>query len=434
MSNYDAVVIGAGAAGLTAAKTLVEAGHSVRVLEARDRIGGRAYTDTATFGVPVDLGCAWLHNAEVNPFVPIAKRLGFHVIEEEPRWRGRVGNGAMPQAEREALDEAIDAYFIALRAAGAAGKDVSAATVLPPQGLGRPLFDAIVSWIYSVDIEELSTLDEANFAESHHNWPIREGYGRLVSAHGADLPVSLSTPATRIDWSGKQVKIETGAGSLRAGVVILTVPPSLLAAEDLTFRPRLPDAKLAAIENLPLGVVDRVAFRISGDPFGLPADSHVTAHGDRRRTCNLQIRPFDYPVVIAYFGGTYARELEEQDGLGEAARDAIAEAFGSKAIESLSEPLASSWYRDPRSRGGYSAARPGHGNCRADLAAPIDDRLFFAGEATSLKYGATCHGAHLTGIAAGKAAAKALAKVSSTTATPRNADRPRPDRRARDRG
>jgi len=411
MSDCDAVVIGAGAAGLAAARTLVDAGHSVRVLEARNRVGGRAHTDTATLGVPVDLGCAWLHNAEVNPLVPIGKRLGFHVIEQEPRWRRQVATGTKSEAERDALDEAIDGYFATLSAAGAVGKDVSAATLLPPNGLGRPLFDAIVSWIYAVDIEELSTLDEANFEESHHNWPIREGYGSLVAAHGVGLPVTLSTPATRIDWSGKRVKVESGAGTLSASAVIVTVPPNLLAAEALRFHPRLPDAKRTAIENLPLGVVNRVAFRFSGDPFGLPADSFVVGHGDRRQTCSLQIRPFDYPIVIGYFGGAYARELEEQNGLAEGARAAIVNAFGSKAVEGLSQPVASSWFRDPWSRGAYSAARPGHGDCRADLASPIDDRLFFAGEATSLNYGATCHGAHLSGIAAGKAAIKALAKA-----------------------
>jgi len=411
MSDFDAVVIGAGAAGLAAARILVDAGHSVRVLEARNRIGGRAHTDTATLGFPVDLGCAWLHNAEVNPFAPIARRLGFHVIDQEPRWRRQVGQGTMPDAERDALDEAVDGYFATLRAAGAAGKDVSAATLLPPDGLGRPLFDAIVSWIYAVDIEELSTLDEANFEESHHNWPIREGYGSLVAAYGAGLPVSLSTPATRIDWSGRQVRIESGAGTLGASAVIVTVPPNLLADEALLFSPRLPDAKRAAIENLPLGVVNRIAFRFSGDPFGLPADSFVVGHGDRRRTCSLQIRPFDYPIVIGYFGGAYARELEEQNGLAEGARAAIVNAFGSKAAEGLSEPVASSWFLDPWSRGAYSAARPGHGDCRADLAAPVDDRLFFAGEATSLNYGATCHGAHLSGIAAGEAVIRALAKA-----------------------
>ena len=84
--------------------------------------------------------------------------------------------------------------------------------------------------------------------------------------------------------------------------------------------------------------------------------------------------------------------------------------FGADALKGLSRPLASSWFRDPWSRGGYSAARPGHAGARANLAVPVEDRLFFCGEAASPKYSATCHGAYLTGIAAGKSAAKALAK------------------------
>jgi monoamine oxidase len=182
----------------------------------------------------------------------------------------------------------------------------------------------------------------------------------------------------------------------------------VLAEERLRFRPALPAAKLRAIENLPLGAYDKVIFRISGEPLAQPPDSFVIAHADTSRTAHVQMRPFGHDIAICHFGGSYARELQESGAMIAAATAAMVAIFGTSVRGSLSEPTSTAWFLDPHARGSYSAARPGQADRRADLAAPLDERLFFAGEACSPDACATCHGALLTGIAAGRAAVTAL--------------------------
>jgi monoamine oxidase len=407
MATLDAVVIGAGAAGLAATRTLVEHGFSVQAIEARDRVGGRAHTDARTYGVPYDRGCAWLHSADVNPFRRIAGDLGFHVAESSTKWRGRIGT--LTRAEIAAANRGIDAGFEIIDAAGAAGRDVAASTVLPPEGPGRRELDAILTWVMGVDTPAVSTRDHFLYHDTGANWPVKEGYGALVAAYGAGLPVRLSTPATAIDWRGPGVKVATPSGDLEARVAIVTLPTGVLAAEQLRFSPTLPAAKLTAIENLPLGIADKAVFRVAGDPFGLKPDSNAIAHQGTSRTAAVQVRPFGRDIVICYFGGGYARELEESGGLVAAGEAALVNLFGASVRKHLSQPAATAWHLDPFARGAYSAARPGHAHRRADLAAPLGDRLFFAGEACSLDFFSTCHGAHLSGIYAALAAAQVLA-------------------------
>ncbi len=408
MSDLDVDVIGAGAAGLAAARTLVTRGFAVQVIEARNRVGGRSHTDTARYGVPIDLGCQWLHSADINPFLAIAAELGFTVVQREPAWGGRRRIGKLSEAEIEAVEQTIEEGLAAITAAGEQGRDIAASEVLSPTAPGRPLLDAIISWIYGVDPPRASTMDAALYRETHHNWPVAEGYGALVAANGAGLPVKLATPALAIDWRGPGVRVNTPAGTVSARAAIVTLPTGVLNEEKVRFRPGLPAAKLSAIEHLPLGVADKVFFRIEGDAAGLPADSFLRGRHDSSRTSSIQIRPFGRDIVNCYFGGSYARELEETGAMIEAAMAELVNALGSDIRGRLDEPQATAWFLDPHARGSYSAALPGHAHRRADLAAPLGGRLFFAGEACSPDFFSTCHGAHLSGITAADAVAEAL--------------------------
>ena len=403
----DAVVIGAGAAGIAATRTLVERGFAVQAIEARERIGGRAHTDAQTYGVPYDRGCAWLHSADINPFRRIAAELGFTVRERDATWRGRIGN--LTPAEIEAANRGIDAGFELIDAAGAEGRDIAATAVLPPAGPGRGELDAILSWVSGVDTPAVSTFDYFRYRDTGHNWPVMEGYGALVAAYGAGLPIRLSTPASAVDWRGPGVRVATASGDLEARLAIVTVSTGVLAAEQLRFSPGLPPAKLTAIENLPLGIADKAVFGLTGDALGLPAGGYAIAHEGTSRTASVEIRPFGRDIVICYFGGGYARELEESGGLVAAGEAALVNLFGASVRKHLTRPSTTNWHLDPFARGAYSAARPGHAHRRAHLAAPLGDRLFFAGEACSLDFFSTCHGAHLSGIEAALAAAQVLA-------------------------
>jgi len=416
MNRCDIAVVGAGAAGLAATRTLVERGISVVCLEARNRIGGRAWTDTESFGVPVDRGCAWLHAAEINPWRRLAANLGCTVVERNPEWHSRVGN-RWSDRDGAAWDAAIGSRLDAIYDAGAAGRDVPASEVIDNTGPYAGLTAAVVTWISGVEPSAWSTVDYARYVETGNNWPIVEGYGALVARYGTSLPVRLETPVTAIRWDGSGVELETSAGTLAAHAVIVTVPPSVLAAEGIRFTPSLPAEKLEAIHHIPLGVNDKVLLGVGCETFGMPEDSHAVA-ADRLRTTSFQFRPFGRDIVIAYLGGTLARELEQAGtaAMADFVISDLASMVGNDARRAVGKTSCTSWLVDPWSRGAYSATHPGHAHRRSDLAAPVGDRLFFAGEACSIEACATCHGAYLTGVAAAEAAANTVTGRSGRSA------------------
>src|SRR5215468_5034840 len=222
MNGCDIAVIGAGAAGLAATRTLIERGISVLCIEARDRIGGRAWTDSETFGVPFDRGCAWLHSGDINPWRPIAADLGFTVIEHKEAWRGRVGNRWLGEDEKANWDRVIADRFDAIAEVGASGRDVAASTVPANGGAWSPLAEAVVTWYTSVESEQVSTRDLFNANDTNADWPIVEGYGALVARYGEGVPVLLSTPVTHIAWGRRGVAVETARGVVQARAAVIT--------------------------------------------------------------------------------------------------------------------------------------------------------------------------------------------------------------------
>jgi monoamine oxidase len=414
-SSVEVAIIGAGAAGLGAANALKNSGLSVLVLEARDRVGGRAHTIMASPDVTFDVGCGWLHSADQNSFVKIAEDLNFEINKSLPPWRERAYGKAFPQDERDDYMRALDAFYDrATKAAIEAeqsGRDVPASLFLEPGNRWNPMIDAISTYINGCELDSVSLIDMEAYEDTDLNWRVRRGYGALIAAYGATCPLALNCQVTLIDHSAKRIRIETSRGTLTADKVIVTVPTNLIADEAIRFHPPLP-AKVDAARGLPLGLADKVTLALD-EPEALPAEGNLRAATMRTAMGTYHIRPFGQPCIEGFFGGRFAQSLEDA-GPGALAAESINEivsCLGNDFRRKL-KPLAESrWAHDPFARGSYSHALPGHAGDRAVLAAPVDGRLFFAGEATSPDFFTTAHGARDSGERAAEEVLSSLAKL-----------------------
>jgi len=403
-SAVDIAIIGAGAAGLGAARALENSGRSVIVLEARDRIGGRAFTRWVTPEIAFDVGCGWLHSADENSFVGIAQQLGIATDRTDPPWGKPSFRDAFPARERKAFSEAIDAFYERVWRAAKRKADAPASTLLEPGNRWNPMIDAVSTYVNGAELDRISIHDVEAYRDTEINWRVPDGYGSLVAAYGAPCPVVLNCAVRLIDHAGRTIKLETNRGTLTAGQVIVTVPTNLIAEEAIRFVPALPD-KVDAARGLPLGVDDKVMLKL-GDPGDLPADGNLRAATMRTQMGTYHLRPFGRDCIEGFFGGRFARDLEEAgDGaIAAQAIDEIAALLGNDLRRSLSPLAESRWASDPFARGSYSHALPGHAGARRLLAAPVEDRLFFAGEATSPQFFSTAHGARDSGERAAREA------------------------------
>lgn len=409
-SSYQVAIVGAGAAGLAAAKTLRARGIDHVVLEAAHRIGGRAYTEEVAPGVPFDLGAHFMHSGSVNPMVEIADSLGFHYERGLPRRRIHFGDRWATEVE---LGER-DAYFARnldlIDRAGRARRDVSVAEVTEREGPWTPEFDFMISLWSSFDPDQVSTLDMHNYTDTKEDWPLREGYGALIARWAADVPVEINTAVTEIDWSGKDVRLKTAKGEVRARKVVLTVSTGILGGGDIRFRPSLPDWKQAAIAALPLGNHNRICLVFDRDVFGADAPPVITVMRSNSEPMWFRIRPFGFDCAVGGTGGRFADWLERAgiEASADLALEHLKAAFGADIAKQLVRHNVTAWRGDPWTKGAYSSAQPGQAQQRDALARPIDDRLYFAGEAASPDFYSTVHGAYYSGIAAATAVADSL--------------------------
>src|SRR4029079_4968393 len=256
-SIVDVAIIGAGAAGLGAANALKDSGLSTIVLEARDRVGGRAHTILAAPNVVFDVGCGWLHSADQNSFVAIAEQLGFELNKDLPPWRERAYGKAFPQKERDDFIRALNAFYDRTEDAAVdarrIGQDRPANLSLEPGNRWNPMIDAVSTYVNGSELDSVSVLDFDAYEDTDLNWRARRGYGALIATYGADCPLALNAQVTLIDHSGTRLRIETSRGTLTTGKVIVTVPTNLIADEAIRFHPKLP-AKVDAARGLPVGL------------------------------------------------------------------------------------------------------------------------------------------------------------------------------------
>lgn len=401
-SEIDVAIIGAGAAGIAAARALEGSDLSVLILEARDRVGGRGHTVILPNDIPFDLGCGWLHSADKNAFVPIAERLGIEIDRTRPPWREQSFDKGFAKPLRDEFVVALDAFYDRAEKAAHDEQDSAASNYLEPDNRWNPMIEAISTYINGVELDQVSIHDMDEYEDTEVNWRARRGYGALIAAYGAPCPVSLNTQVSLIDHSGARIKIDTSRGILSARKIIVTAPTNLIADESIRFHPALP-AKVGAANGLPLGLADKTMLALDS-PNDLPSDGSLRGATMRTAMGTYHLRPFGQPCIEGFFGGRFARELEDagEGALLATSIDEIVELLGSDYRRKL-KPLAETrWAHDPFARGSYSHALPGQAYQRAILATPVEDRIFFAGEATSPNFFSTAHGAHETGVRAAR--------------------------------
>ena len=306
------LVVGAGVAGIAAARTLRAHGLSCLVLEAKDRSGGRAYTDATGF----DHGASWLHQANDNPLTAFAEALGFETVDHDLlRQRLLFTEGRFATtAERRAFSAAEDRFWRVIEAAASDGGPDRPASDAAPQG-GR--FDALVAhWegaqICAAELSRMSLHDFAATALDGPNLLLRRGLGTLVGALAEGLPIQLNAPVAQLDWGGKGVEASGPFGRIRARAAIITVSTGVLAQGSIAFTPDLPAQTKGAITALPLGLLTKLSFPLP--PSALPEFGpfaslrrDIAAPGDR--PISWIARPFGAPVMLAFIGGSLAWEL-----------------------------------------------------------------------------------------------------------------------------
>ena len=403
--TYDAIIVGAGVAGLTAARALARAGRRVLVLEGRDRTGGRAFTDRTSFSRPWDHGCHWLHSPERNPFTRIADDLGFAYAPRAAEG-GIFVDGARlpPEAERD-VTRFVRQATETVRAAGRAGRDVALPEVVDFSHPAARHFAALMRGKMGVEPHLISALDFTRYLWEGDDRPMRNGFGALLQRYFADVPVTLSAPVGAIDWSGRTARVTSPKGVAEATRVLVTVSTGVLASESIAFTPRLPDWKVRAIEGLPMAHSVKVGCEFSKDVFGMPETTMIPCLFAGDRSMEVEVRPFGWNGATCYLDGELARRLEvEGNGAARAlALEGLREIFGNGIQAHLVAAVETAWDRDPLTRGVYVASLPGRFDDRATLALPVEDRLYFAGEAMDPDFAGDVHGAHRSGLTAAEA-------------------------------
>jgi monoamine oxidase len=422
-SEFDVIVVGAGAAGLGASQKLAELGLRAVVLEARDRIGGRCYCDNS-IPAPFDFGGQFFQQVVPNAFGGTNNPLYDLYIAQGGQDQPVVlvpdfyENGVrMPDAEQAPFHDMATAIGAELAVAGIAAQlgapDQSVAD-LASDLAGQPwytLTTAFLGLAFDAPVSRLSVLDVWNdlqFALNPDGSPSDKvnptGMGNFIAQFAAGLDIRLSTRVTEIDMTGTaRVKVVTDQGPLSARAVIVTAPVTVLAAGDITFRPALPTEYTQAFDDLPFGVVDKIGIAFTSDVFaGAAPNTMVTQHLDTERIGLGLAKMAGAPMMNLIVTEELARDLEAggaaaADGY---AREFVTDTFGAAATAAIDRTITHAWGTDPLTKGSYSAARAGKVGARATLATPLDNRLYFAGEAISTYAHSSLHGAYLTGQSA----------------------------------
>lgn len=417
-TSADVLVLGAGIAELAAAHTLTDNGWSVIVLEARNRVGGRMWTDLS-LGVPLDLGASWIHGVNGNPITKLAKQFGVKTVptNDENSIEFAADGSELPDDEFVRMEELFEEIYEEV-----AGMQDSTDEDMPLQAAfdqviaSRRLSEAdlrrlnyythlVTALEYGADAKDLSLWwwdSDEEFGGVEVIFP--GGYNQITDGLAKGLDIRLGEVVEIVRYGSDGVKVETSAGSYAAEKAVVTFPLGVLKQASVKFEPPLPESKQAAIDRLGMGVLNKVYLKFPEAFWGEDVET-ISYVGERLgEWCDwLSFVPFtSEPILMAFHGGDKGFALEDlsDDEIVAGAMQTLRMMFG----DDIPQPegvLITRWGKDPFSFGAYSHIPPfASGDDYDALAEPVDGVLFFAGEATSREYPSTVHGAYLSGVRA----------------------------------
>ncbi len=431
----DVVIVGAGAAGLAAARRIAAAGRHYVLLEAADHIGGRCVTDTRTFGVPFDRGAHWIHTPDLNPVMKLGPHRGIEVYPAPSSQKVRIGRRYAREGE---LEDFLTVQVRATRAiAEAARKGDFPCEQILPNDLGdwRSTVEFVLGpYACGKDLAQVSTVDLARSAERDVDAFCRQGFGALLAALGDGITVELSTPVNTIDTS-RNVAVTTAKGTINARAAIVTVSTNVIASGGIKFTPELPHRQVDTFGRLSLGSYDHIALELVGNPLGLESDDLVFEKSTDTHTAALLANVSGTSLCLVEVAGSFGRDLSAQ---GEAAMvdfagEWLAGLYGAEVKKAIGRTTATRWNKDPLTRGAASAAVPGGQSARRVIMEPVRDVLWFAGEAAHETLWGTVGGAWESGERAADAVLRRLGgfKEPAPEVTEAKPSRKRKSRRAR---
>lgn len=415
------IVVGAGISGLGAARYLTDQGHDVSVLEARDRIGGRIWTSQQWSGTPLDLGASWIHGIDGNPITDLAKKAGAKTVvtDLESATDYLAGGQEIEGAQAQAFERWQKATANALSAFQKKDdEDASIRSVVQNAVGWSKLSDsdkAMVSYAlndyeheYSGSVDQMSALyfdDDAKIKGKDVLFP--GGYQQITDYLAKGLSVQTGQVVKRIDWTSAGVTVTTDKGAFQADHVVVTLPLGVLQSGAVTFGPGLPQAKTSAIGKLGVGVLNKCYLRFPkvfwADTDWLQYVPNVDKYGQWAQWINAA-RPTRQPVLLGFNAADFGRTIENWSDtqIIDSAMATLKTIYGSN-IPAPTDHQITRWASDPYAHGSYSFTQLGAtSDMRDQLAASVDGRVHFAGEATDRKDYATVHGAYRSGLRAAK--------------------------------
>jgi len=426
--DADIVVIGAGAAGIAAARRVQAANRKVIVVEATPLIGGRCLTDTGTFDVPFDRGARWIHNPDTNPIARLVRNAGLELSAAPLAQKIRIGQRNARPGETEQFLAALVHANRAIDDASRGKADQACASVLP-KDLGD--WAGTTEFVLGAngtgkDLSDVSVMDRARAQDRSTIIGCRQGLGVLIARLGAQIPMSLSAPVSQIGWSNRDVVVETPAGKIAARAAVVTASSNVLAAGNIKFTPEMPKRQLEAATRLTLGSYDRIALQLPANPLGLSRDDTVIEQSNSTRTALLSANIGGSSLCVIDVAGSFGRDLSAQ---GEKAMVAFAvewltKLFGNDLASAVKKSSATRWNASPFALGAMSVAPPGAQPLRKTLGEPFGN-VFLAGEATHETLWGTVHGAWESGERAAEAALRKIGAISEPVAAPSRAPKQR---------